>query len=125
MKKSKADRARAWITTYMVIGTGVVIAAVVPGSTSAALAAMEAHMCFEIGKIYRGDGFTAAEGFRVAAAVGVATVAAQVLALEALNLIPFAGWAVKGAIAGGIIKALGEAIILHYESIEPGAEAET
>lgn len=122
MTKSKAERARGWIHTYVAIGTGVVIAAVVPGATSAALAAMEAHMCYEIGKIYRGDGFTPAEGFRVAAAVGIATVAGQLAALEALNLIPVAGWAVKGVIAGGVIKGLGEAIILHYESIEPGAE---
>lgn len=35
-----------------------VIAAVIPGSTSAALVAMEAHMCYQIGKIYRGDNYT-------------------------------------------------------------------
>lgn len=117
MAKTKIERARAWVNSYAVIGTGVVIAAVVPGSTSAALSAMEAHMCFEIGKIYRGDNFTMMEAVRVAAAVGIAAIAGQMAALEALNLIPVAGWAVKGAIAGGIIKALGEAIIHHYESV--------
>ena len=75
-------------------------------------------MCYEIGKIYRGDNFTMGEAVRVAAAVGIAAVAGQLVALEALNLIPLAGWAVKGAVAGGIIKGLGEAIILHYESLE-------
>ena len=29
-----------------------------------------------------------------------------------------AGWAVKGVVAGGIIKTLGEAIIAHYEKLE-------
>ena len=117
MAKSKAERARTWVNSYVVLGTGIVVAAVVPGSTSAALMAMEGHMCFEIGKIYRGDDFTMAEGMRVAAAVGIAAVIGQVAALEALNLVPFAGWAAKGVIAGGIIKGLGEAIIYHFESV--------
>jgi uncharacterized protein (DUF697 family) len=119
--KSKKERARVWVHSYLVIGTGIVIAAVVPGATSAALMAMESHMAYEIGKIYRGNEFTMAEGLRVAAAVGIAAVAGQLAALEALNLIPVAGWAVKGAVAGGVIKALGEAIIYHYEALEPTA----
>ncbi len=119
MEKTKKERARGWVLSYVVIGTGIVVAAVVPGATSGALAAMEAHMCYEIGKIYRGPEFTAAEALRIAAAVGIAAIAGQMAALEALNLIPFAGWAVKGVIAGGVIKALGEAIIAHYEAVAP------
>lgn len=116
MTKSKKDRARAWVHSYMAIGTGIVVAAVFPGSTSAALATMEAHMCYEIGKIYKGSGFTMAEALRVAAVVGIASVAGQLAALEAANFVPIAGWAVKGAIAGTVIKLLGEAIIAHYEA---------
>jgi uncharacterized protein (DUF697 family) len=118
--KSKKEQARVWVHSYLVIGSGIVIAAVVPGSTSAALVLMETHMAYEIGKIYRGGDFTLAEGVRVAAAVGIACVAGQLAALEALNFIPFAGWAVKGVVAGGVIKALGEALIYHYEALEPG-----
>jgi uncharacterized protein (DUF697 family) len=117
MTKTKKERARSWVHSYVVIGTGIVVAAVVPGATSLALATMEGHMCYEIGKIYRGPDFEMAEALRIAAAVGIAAIAGQLIALEALNLIPFAGWAVKGVAAGGIIKGLGEAIIAHYEAV--------
>lgn len=40
------------------------------------------------------------------------------VALEAANAVPIAGWAVKGTIAGGVIKTLGEAIITRYEKME-------
>ena len=118
MAKSNKERARVWVHSYVALGTGIVIAAVVPGTTSIALAAMETHMCYEIGKIYKGVEFSAGDAGAVAAAVGIAAIAGQMAALEALNFVPFAGWAVKGAIAGGIIKALGEAIITHFEALE-------
>ena len=118
MSKSKKERARVWVHSYVALGTAIVIAAIVPGTTSVALATMEAHMCYEIGKIYKGTEYTVTEAASVAAAVGVAAVAGQMIALEALNFIPFAGWAVKGAVAGGIIKGLGEAIIMHFEALE-------
>lgn len=119
VSKSKKERARVWVHSYMALGTGIVIAAVVPGATTLALTTMEGHMCYEIGKIYRGENFTLAEATRTAAAVGIAAVLGKIAALEALNFVPFAGWAVKGAVAGGIIKGLGEAIIAHYEALEP------
>ena len=73
-EKSKKERARAWVHSYMAIGIGVVVAAFVPGSTSAALMTMEAHMCYEIGKIYKGQDYTMAEAVRTAAAVGLASI---------------------------------------------------
>ena len=109
------SRARRWVNGYTVAGTGVVIAAVIPGSTSAALIAMESHMCYQIGKIYRGDDYTMQEAYAAARVVGLVAVAAQLIAMELLNTIPFAGWAVKAGVAGGVIKTLGEAIIAYYE----------
>ncbi len=114
----KKSKARTWVNTYTVAGTALVVAAAFPGSTSVALMSIEAHMCYKIGKIYRGDNFSVAEGIAVASIVGLASITGQVLALEALNFIPFAGWAGKAVIAGGIIKALGEVIIDHYEGLE-------
>ena len=118
----KKIRARKWVNGYTVAGTSIVIAAVIPGSTSAALAAMEGHMCYQIGKIYRGDNYTMQEAVAAARVIGMVAIAAPLLAMEALNAIPFAGWAVKGGVAGGVIKALGEAIISHYEKLERRAE---
>lgn len=113
---SKRERAREWVNNYAITGTGIVVAAIVPGSTSVALMAIEATMCFHIGRIYRGEDFSMKEAGAIAGSVGLAAVAGQIVALEALTLIPWAGWAAKGAIAGGIIKGLGEAIISYYES---------
>ena len=74
-------------------------------------------MCYQIGKIYRGDDYTMQEAVAAARVVGMVAVAAPLLAMEALNAIPFAGWAVKGGIAGSVIKTLGEAIIAYYEKL--------
>ena len=114
----KKSRARKWVNGYTVAGTAVVIAAIIPGTTSTALAAMEAHMCYQIGKIYRGENYTMKEAVAVARIVGLVAIAAPMVALEAMNAIPIAGWAVKGTIAGGVIKTLGEAIIARYEKME-------
>src|SRR6204780_250505 len=105
----KKARARKWVNGYTVAGTAVVIAAIIPGTTSTALAAMEAHMCYQIGKIYRGEDYTMKEAVAVARIVGLVAIAAPMVALEAANAVPIAGWAVKGTIAGGVIKTLGEA----------------
>lgn len=120
--KSQKEQARAWVNSYVVLGTGVVMAAVVPGATAGALMLLETHMCFAIGKIYRAE-MTPAEAVKVAAAVGIAACAAQLAALEALNFVPFAGWAVKGVVAAGVIKTLGELIIKHYEATSDAGTA--
>ena len=117
MAKSKADRARAWVNGYVVIGTGIVVAAVLPGTTAVALIAIEEHMCYEIGKIYRGQDYSLGDAVKQSLAIGITAIAAQVAALEALNLLPGPGWLIKGATAGTAIKALGELIIKHYEGI--------
>jgi len=94
----KKARARKWVNGYTVAGTAVVIAAIIPGTTSTALAAMEAHMCYAIGKIYKGEDYTMKEAVAVARIVGLVAIAAPMVALEAANAVPIAGWAVKGTI---------------------------
>ena len=75
-------------------------------------------MCYQIGKIYRGEDYTMKEAVAVARIVGLVAIAAPMVALEAANAVHIAGWAVKGTIAGGVIKTLGEAIIARYEKME-------
>ena len=115
---SKRDRARTWVNGYTVAGAAIVVAAVFPGGSSAALATMEMTMCYQIGKIYRGDDYQWGEAVAAAGVVGLASVVGKLAALEALNLVPFAGWAAKAPIAAGIIKGLGEAIIAFYEQTD-------
>lgn len=118
MSKTKAQKARVWVDGYAIAGAALVIAAVVPGATSAALIVIEGTMCYQIGKIYKGDEYTMGEAVATAGVVGLAAVVGKIAALEALNLLPIAGWAVKAPVAGGVIKALGEAIIMHFERAE-------
>lgn len=112
---TQKEEARKWVNGYAVVGAAIVIAAIIPGTTSIALIAMEGHMCYEIGKIYKGSSYTIEDGVRDASMIGLASIGGQLLVLEGLNLIPFAGWAVKGPVAGGVIKLLGETIINFYE----------
>jgi uncharacterized protein (DUF697 family) len=115
---SKNEKARTWVNGYAVAGAAAVAAAVFPGSTSLALVAIETHMCYQIGKIYRGDEYSMAEAVAAAGLVELASIAGKLAALEALNLLPFAGWIVKAPVAAGVIKGLGEVIIAHYEKLE-------
>jgi uncharacterized protein (DUF697 family) len=114
----KKLRARARVNRYAALGTVIVIAAIIPGTTSITLAVIEVIMCCQIAKIYRGEEFTLQEAIAVGRIVGFVALAAPMLALEIVNLIPFAGWLVKGAVAGGVIKVLGEVIIARYEKAE-------
>jgi uncharacterized protein (DUF697 family) len=115
---AKQELARQWVNGYAVTGAGLVVVAVVPGVTCAALVAVEYTMCYHIGKIYRGDQYTWDEAIAAAGIVGLAAVAGKLLALEALTLLPWIGWAAKAPVAGAVIKGLGEAIISHYERLE-------
>ena len=75
-------------------------------------------MCYQIGKIYRGEDYAMRDAVAVARIVGLVAIAAPMIALEAANAVPITGRAVKGTIAGGVIKTLGEAIIARYEKME-------
>ena len=113
---TKRELAKKWVNGYTVAGAAAVIAAIIPGSTSVLLMGIEARMCLHIGMIYRGSNYSWKEALAASGAVGLACVAGKLVALEALNLIPFAGWAAKSVVAGTVIKTLGEAIIQYYES---------
>lgn len=119
----KKAKARAWVNGYTAAGTGIVVAAILPGTTSAALMGIEVTMCYQIGKIYRSDKYTMQEAIAAARVVGLVAIAAQMIALEALDFVPGPGWLVKGGVAGGVIKTLGEAVIKHYEKLEQQADA--
>lgn len=112
---NKRDEAKNWVHGYTTVGMGIVIAAIIPGSTSLALMGLEATMAYHIGKIYK-DLFTMDDALEVAQKVGLAAVLGKIAALEALTLVPFAGWAVKAPIAGAVIELLGHSIIDHFEN---------
>jgi uncharacterized protein (DUF697 family) len=95
---------------------GVVAAAVfVPGADLPVLALNEVRMLLRIEQAYglAPDPRRRAPEILASLAAGVGLRAA---ARELLDLVPFAGWAVKGAIAYAGTRALGEAAIRRVES---------
>jgi len=118
--ESKKARARKWVNGYALTGSGVAAAAIIPGATTAALFTLETTMVLHIGRIYRGQHFSKEDAVAVAGAAGfMGTVGLGAkVAMEGLTFFPVVGWAIKGGIAGTVIKTLGELIIKYFESIE-------
>jgi uncharacterized protein (DUF697 family) len=107
------DEAIRWVHRYA-IGGAAFAAIPIPVSTSAGLAAMEAHMVGLIGGIY-GDSFA---GAATVAAGGTFAVVGQGLkwaATQATCFIPGFGSLIRSAIAGVTIESLGRAVVAHYE----------
>lgn len=117
-KPSKAQLrsdAEAWVNGYTATAVGMVAAtAIVPGAATGILCTLEASMCLHIGKMYKGN-FSMAEATAAAGTIGLAAVAGKIAAMEAAILTgPFA-FAIKPAIAGAIVKILGQAVINYFE----------
>lgn len=110
------EKAEQYVNAHTGAAVGVVLAmALVPGAASAVLLAQEAVMAHQIARIY-GKNITKDEAGAIAAKIGLASVAGKIIALEAAILTgPFA-FAIKPAIAAGIIKILGGMIINYFDN---------
>jgi len=108
------------VNGYSLTGAGVAAAAIIPGATTWALFTLETTMVLHIGRIYRGQQFSKEDAVAVVGAAGfMGTVGlGSKIAMEGLTFIPVIGWAIKGGIAGSVIKTPGELIIKYFESIE-------
>lgn len=111
----KRQEAQKWVKGYTSVGVAIVVAAIVPGSTTIALIAVEATMVSHIGGIYRGTDISMEEAAAIAGRIGLACIVGQIGTLEFLNTLPVFGWAAKAAIAGTIIITLGDSIIDYFE----------
>jgi uncharacterized protein (DUF697 family) len=112
------EEAVRWIHRYAA-GGAAFAALPIPFSTSAGLAAIEAHLLAVIGEIY-GEGIGA---FASATAGGTFSAVGQGLkyvACQAACFIPGFGIPIRMAIAGGTIEALGHAVVAHFERKHPG-----
>jgi uncharacterized protein (DUF697 family) len=121
--RQKRRRAEGWVNGYTATAiAAVVVVSPVPGAATPILCGIEATMCWNIGKQYRGDGWTMADAKAVAGLIGLAAFAGQIIALEAAILLgPFAPIG-KAAIAGSIVKGMGKLIIRHFEVLAEGAQ---
>lgn len=111
----KRQKAEAWVNGYTATAVGtVLVSAMVPGIATAILCSLEATMCYQVGRFYHHD-WSIQDGAAVAGVVGLAAFVGQIAALEAAILTgPFA-YAIKPAIAAGIVKGMGQLVIKHFE----------
>jgi uncharacterized protein (DUF697 family) len=111
----KRAKAESWVNGYTATAVGAVLAtALIPGAATAVLCALEATMCYQIGRIYKNE-WSMGEATAAAGVVGLAALVGQIAALEAAILTgPFA-FVIKPAIAAGIVKTMGHLVIKHFE----------
>jgi uncharacterized protein (DUF697 family) len=112
------EEARRWVHLYA-IGGAAFAALPVPISTTAALAALEAHMFSYIGSIYGEQVGSAA----TAAADVTFTVMGQGLRFlvhRAVGFIPVLGPLIRAGIAAATIESIGHGIVGHFERKNPG-----
>ena len=111
----KRRRAEAWVNGYTATAVAAVLATSwLPGAATGLLCALEATMCYQIGKIYKTE-WTMSDATAAAVVVGFAGLAGSIAAMEAtIFLGPFVFLA-KPAIAATIVKTMGQLVIKHFE----------
>jgi uncharacterized protein (DUF697 family) len=115
MDDERRRKAEQWVNGYTATAVGTVLAtALVPGAATAILCTLEATMCYQIGKIYKHE-WSMGEATATAGIVGVASLVGQIAALEAAILAGPLAFIIKPAIAAGIVKAMGQLVIKHFE----------
>jgi uncharacterized protein (DUF697 family) len=99
---------------------GIIAAAVfVPGVDLPVLTLNQVRMLLRLDQAY-GLELDPRERIPEVVAVIGAGLGLRAVARELLDLVPVAGWAVKGAVAYAGTRALGEAAILRLEAVVPG-----
>jgi uncharacterized protein (DUF697 family) len=115
MSNDQKARARQWVNGNTAAAVGVVLGtALIPGAATTVLLAQEVAMAYKIGSIYKAD-FSHQDARALASHIGLGAVAGKIVALEAAILAGPLAFAIKPAIAAGIVKALGEVIINFCE----------
>ncbi len=118
-QEEKAEKARKWVNGYTATGAALVIGvAHVPGAATIVCISIETMMCYQIGKIYRGSDYSLHDAAASGAAIGLTTVTATLVAIEAASLLGPLGWPVKAPLSASLIKTLGEVIIRYFKSLD-------
>lgn len=97
----------------------------IPGAHTALCTALEAYMISNIAKIY-GRSLTIGECIALVPTLGGAVVVGKTVSSvvgEVVGWIPFAGWAVKGAVGGATAYGIGKAAVHWFEGKQPDQEA--
>jgi hypothetical protein len=109
-QREAEDKARALVNKWALAAGAV---SWVPGS-SFALGAADYAMIRAVAQTFNVTSYSAEAVVGIMAAAGTGK-----FALETLSFIPVAGWAVKAALSGGIMKGMGEAVIKYFRERSP------
>ena len=112
------EQAERWVNAYTATAIAAVLAVSwVPGAATAVLCGLEAILCFQIGKLYIGEDWTNADAAAAAKLIGLAALAGPLAAMEATILLGPLAFLAKPAVAAGIVKAMGQLVIGHFEGL--------
>lgn len=112
------EEALRWVHRYA-IGGAAFAALPLPVSTSAGLVAIETHMMTMIGEIY-GESVGSVATTAAGGSFAILGQGLKFLASRAVGFVPVIGPAIRMAIAGLTIEALGRGIVGHFERKYPG-----
>lgn len=112
------QEALRWVHRYA-IGGAVLALIPLPVSTSASLATMETHMMGMIGEIY-GESLGTVTTTAVGGSFAILGHGLKFLSTTAGRFVPVIRPAIRMAIAGGTVEALGQGIVAHFEKKYPG-----
>lgn len=100
-------------------GAGMGALVPIPGS-SMAITAAEVKLVADIASAY-GERLDDVEALRVVALSGAKNVGVKVVG-EVAAYIPIVGWMARPALFAASVKAVGDAMIRHYEARHPSAQ---
>lgn len=106
------------LVTRYAAGAGVGSLVPIPG-TSLAITAAELKLVVDIARAY-GETLTDDEALRVIALAGAKNVGVKAVG-EAAAFVPVVGWIARPALFAASVKAVGDAVIHHFEQRNPGA----
>lgn len=112
------DYCRSLVDKYAA-GAGVGALLPIPG-TSAAITAAEVKLVVDIANAY-GESLSDNEALKAIALSGAKNLGVKV-AGEFAGVIPVVGWVARPALFGFSVRAVGRAMIDHFERQHPGAE---
>ena len=109
------SEAEKWVSGYTGTAVGLVaLGAGIPGAGTAACITIEATMCYHLGAIYGYD-MTWEIARDHAFKIGLGTVVAKLVILEALTATgPFA-YVLKPTLAASIVNIIGRTVINYYK----------
>jgi uncharacterized protein (DUF697 family) len=107
------------LVTKYAAGAGLGSMVPIPG-TSIVVTAAEVKLVIDIARVY-GESLGDADAMKVIALSGAKNIGVKAVG-EIASFIPVVGWLARPALFAASVKAVGDAVIKHFEARRPDAE---